>query len=123
MATPLAEALKRWSEAEQVDIDHALMVIIPTPTEEEVEVLEIEDKLKILGHVNVKQKMLTGDKTAMKVLCESREALDVDKVPSEVSPGEGLDPWTIVIWREPTGAAEDFNSKSVSYTHLRAHET
>ena len=107
--SPTAE-LKSWCSIALVDIDYALMVIIPT--KQDIETSELEDILdKVLGRVKVRRKMFSDEKGVLKVLCETRVMVDADKVPSEVSPGEDLESWTVVAYKETTDAAEDFNSK------------
>ena len=108
-----AEVLKRWCQAEEVDPNYALLVLIPT--KEDIDRAELDKaidcELKTLGRVKVKDTLFSQQHGILKVLCETKEPVDADKVPSELSPGQGLEPWTIVTWKETPAAAEDFNSK------------
>ncbi|XP_067220215.1 paraneoplastic antigen Ma2-like [Chanodichthys erythropterus] len=108
--TELVSELKRWCCGEDLDETHALMTIVP----EEVEISEVEETeetIKSLGRVRVRGRNFSARLNQRMVLCESKETLQEERVPSEVVPVKGGEMWPVIIIGEAQMAAEEFNSK------------
>uniref|UniRef100_A0A667YF70 CCHC-type domain-containing protein n=1 Tax=Myripristis murdjan TaxID=586833 RepID=A0A667YF70_9TELE len=103
---------KYWCRGEGLEETHALMTIIP----EDVEITKVEETLhtiKCLGKVRVRGRNFSARLNRRMVLCESREEVKDDIVPSEVVPIDGGEAWPIIIIgsTEAQAAAEEFNNK------------
>lgn len=108
--TELASELKRWCRGEGLDESHALMTIVP----EEVEISEVEETLetiKSLGRVRVRGRNFSARLNQRMVLCETKETVQEERVPSEVLPVKGGEMWPVIIIGQAQTAAEEFNSK------------
>ncbi|KAI5616885.1 hypothetical protein C0J50_23556 [Silurus asotus] len=106
----LVSELKRWCRGEGLDETHALMTIVP----EEVEISEVEETLgtiKSLGRVRVRGRNFSAGLNQRMVLCESKETVQEERVPSEVMPVNGGEMWPVIIIGEAQTAAEGFKSK------------
>lgn len=95
----LVNELQGWCRGEALDVTHALMLIVP----EDMEIAQIEENLqtiKCLGRVRVRGRMYNRKLDSLAVLCESKEKVDIDKMPSEILPIGGTQTWPIVIVSE-----------------------
>lgn len=108
--TELVSELKRWCRGEGLDETHAFMTIVP----EDVEISEVEETLetiKSLGRVRVRGRNFSARLNRRMVLCESKETVREESVPSEVVPIDGGEAWPVIILGGAQAAAEEFNSK------------
>ncbi|XP_051987764.1 paraneoplastic antigen Ma1 homolog [Xyrauchen texanus] len=87
--------LKSWCRGEGIDPDYAIIVSrIP----EETDVSKIEDtmhSIKALGRVRVRGRMYSQESQSLIVLCECREKVHGIRLPLDVLPVDGSDPWNL----------------------------
>ncbi|XP_052002485.1 paraneoplastic antigen Ma1 homolog [Xyrauchen texanus] len=87
--------LKSWCRGEGIDPDYAIIVSrIP----EETDVSKIEDtmhSIKALGRVRVRGRMYSQESQSLIVLCECREKVHGRRLPLDVLPVDGSDPWIL----------------------------
>ena len=108
--TELVSELKHWCRGEGLDESHALMTVVP----EDVEISEVEETLgtiKSLGRVRVRGRNFSARLNQRMVLCESKETVQEESVPTEVVPIDGGEAWPVIIIGGAPAAAEEFNSK------------
>ena len=99
----LVKELKDWCRREELDEHHSLMVLIP----EEVENAVIEEAMgtiKALGRVRVVGRTLSLKLNRLTVLCESKERVDPNRVPSVLVSADQTEKWRIVIASEISGS-------------------
>lgn len=104
--------LKSWCRGEGIDPDYAIIVSgIP----EETEVSKIEETLesiKALGRVRVRGRMYNQEAQSLIVLCECREKVNAERLPLDVLPADGSDPWILTANRME-GTALDGGGESL----------
>ncbi|XP_039657908.1 paraneoplastic antigen Ma2 homolog [Perca fluviatilis] len=86
------------------------MTVVP----EDVEISEVEETLgtiKSLGRVRVRGRNFSARLNQRMVLCESKETVQEESVPTEVVPIDGGEAWPVIIIGGAPAAAEEFNSK------------
>ncbi|KAI5615219.1 hypothetical protein C0J50_8776 [Silurus asotus] len=91
----LALELKGWCRGEALDETRALMVISP----DDVSVSDVEDtlqKVKSWGRVRVRGRIFSLQHNNYMVLCECKETVGGESVPSEIVPDTGGEPWPII---------------------------
>ncbi|XP_026989543.2 paraneoplastic antigen Ma2-like [Tachysurus fulvidraco] len=107
----LALELKGWCQGEALDETRALMVII----HDDVSVSNIEDalqKVKSWGRVRVRGRTFSLQHNNYMVLCECKEIVRGESVPSEIFPDTGGEPWPIIRADEcPQTDVPGFNQK------------
>uniref|UniRef100_A0A8C4S4Z7 Uncharacterized protein n=1 Tax=Erpetoichthys calabaricus TaxID=27687 RepID=A0A8C4S4Z7_ERPCA len=108
--TELISELKKWCRGEGLSEAHGLLVIVP----EDVEIAHIEETLgtiKCLGRVHVMERIFNLELNRLMVLCECKNALTAESVPSEVHLPEGGEAWSLVIIDRASDADESFYTK------------
>ena len=98
-AVELVKELKVWCRREELDEDHAVMVVIPED-EENAQIEETMGNIKALGRVRVIGRTLSLKLSLLKVLCECKELVDPSKVPPELLPDGKMGKWRIIIASE-----------------------
>uniref|UniRef100_A0A3Q2SPC9 Uncharacterized protein n=1 Tax=Fundulus heteroclitus TaxID=8078 RepID=A0A3Q2SPC9_FUNHE len=112
----LVSELKCWCRGEALDQTHSLMTIVP----EDVEISEVEERLgtiKSLGRVRVRGRNFSARLNRRMVLCECKESVNEERVPSEVVAMDGGEAWPVIIIGKAQAAAEEFNSKLQGLLH------
>ncbi|CAL9706650.1 unnamed protein product [Knipowitschia caucasica] len=110
MAKTLIDKLKKWCRGEALDESHALLTVVPENTDVAL-IEETLQSIKCIGRVRVRGRMLSDTDNNVLVLCECRETVTVEEVPSEVLAPEGLTTWPIITAKDTSEAEEDFNVK------------
>ncbi|XP_062387845.1 paraneoplastic antigen Ma1 homolog [Sardina pilchardus] len=84
-----------WCKGEGVDPSHAVVV---SDVPDDTEVGEIENTLqniKTLGRVRVRGRLFDPHTQRLVVLCECKEVVSAEALPSEVYPASGDSPWIL----------------------------
>lgn len=95
----LALELRGWCQGLEISEAHSLLVVVPNgdsvPVKEQIE--ETVQLVKCLGRVRVRGQAVCSELNSVLVLCECKEHVQKDRVPSEIIPVEGRDPWPLVL--------------------------
>uniref|UniRef100_A0A672MUU6 RRM domain-containing protein n=1 Tax=Sinocyclocheilus grahami TaxID=75366 RepID=A0A672MUU6_SINGR len=110
--------LALWCRGEGIDPDYAIIVRgIP----EETDVSKIEESMhsfKALGRVRVRGRMFSQESQSLIVLCECREKVQAERLPLDVLPADGSEPWILSANRmegtDLDGGGESFVSPDES---------
>nr|XP_023659188.1 uncharacterized protein LOC111839473 [Paramormyrops kingsleyae] len=97
--TKLALELRGWCRGLEINEAHSLLVVIPdsesVPANEQIE--EIVQSIKCLGRVRVRGQAFSSELNSALVVCECKERVQKDRVPSEIVPVVGGDQWLIIL--------------------------
>lgn len=92
----LQAEVTRWCKEAGVDETHALM-LLNVPVHTDVEIEKEMEAVKVLGRVSVRDTREGPTSHYMMVLCESKQAIDYQRIPSEVLRGEKEVPWSVIV--------------------------
>lgn len=115
----LALELRGWCRGLQISEAHSLLVVLSVTDENVPAVEQIEEtvqSVKCLGRVRARGQAFSSEFNSTLVLCECKEPVEKDRIPPEISPAGGGDPWFIVV-RDATPTADappplsDFSAK------------
>uniref|UniRef100_A0A3B3B7V4 Uncharacterized protein n=1 Tax=Oryzias melastigma TaxID=30732 RepID=A0A3B3B7V4_ORYME len=102
MRTPSSLTHNNWCRGEGVEVSHALMAI-GISEEAPIDAIELAlETIKVLGKVRVRGKMFDPESNTVTVLCECREEIDSQRVPTELLLDEEGSKWTLVTARTET---------------------
>ena len=74
----------------------ALLVVVPEGIETE-KIEETLESVKCLGRVRVRARTFNSELKSLIVLCECKEPILQERVPSEVIPSDETEPWPIIL--------------------------
>ncbi|XP_076836716.1 uncharacterized protein LOC143482275 [Brachyhypopomus gauderio] len=100
-----------WCRGENLNVQYAVLILgVP----EDLAIGQIEEVLhsvRCWGRVRVRGRSFRSEMQSLLVLCECREAVDSDRVPPEVIPPDGSEPWTVITANKPAKVADEFAQK------------
>lgn len=98
--------IENWCRGEGIDPDYAIMV---SGISEDTDVSTIEETMhtvKALGRVRVRGRMYNNESQSLIVLCECREKVHAERIPRDVLPAEGSDPWILRVRKAESNASD-----------------
>ena len=88
--------LKGWCRGMGISEAQALLVVVPEGIETE-KIEETLESVKCLGRVRVRGRTFNAELKSLIVLCECKEAIPQERVPTEVIPSDETEPWPIIL--------------------------
>ncbi len=93
----LPAELTSWCKDVGLEEKHAVM-LFNVPADTEVAVIEdVMQGVKVLGRIRVRDTRKGPTSHTMLVLCECKQAVDVTRLPSQMTPDETGEPWAVVV--------------------------